>query len=49
MNKILIIDDEAHIRLLLEQTLEDLEEEGVLLLSAAEVEEGLQILLDEAP
>lgn len=49
MNKVLIIDDEAHIRLLLEQTLEDLEEEGVLLLSAADGEEGLQIVREEAP
>lgn len=49
MNKVLIIDDEAHIRLLLEQTLEDLEEEGVLLLSAADGEEGLQIVREEEP
>jgi CheY-like chemotaxis protein len=27
--KILIVDDEAHIRMLIEQTLEDLEDEGV--------------------
>lgn len=49
MNKVLIIDDEAHIRLLLEQTLEDLEEEGVLLLSAADGEEGLEIVREEEP
>lgn len=33
MEKILIVDDEAHIRLLLEQTLEDFEDEGVEILS----------------
>ena len=27
--KILIVDDEAHIRMLIEQTLEELEDEGV--------------------
>ena len=32
---ILIVDDEAHIRALLEQTLEDLEDEGVELMTAA--------------
>ena len=32
--KILIVDDEPHIRALLEQALEDLEDEGVELLSA---------------
>jgi len=32
--KILIVDDEPHIRLLLEQTLEDFEDIGVELLSA---------------
>ena len=30
--KLLIVDDEAHIRMLIEQTLEDLEGEGVELL-----------------
>ncbi len=32
--KLLIADDEAYIRLLLEQTLEELEEEGVSILMA---------------
>ncbi len=36
MAKIVIVDDEAHIRLLLEQTLEDLEDEGVEILSCSE-------------
>jgi DNA-binding response OmpR family regulator len=47
--KILIVDDEAHIRLLLEQTLEDLEDEGVELLLAANGEEALEILETERP
>ncbi len=39
--KILIVDDEAYVRLLLEQSLEDLEEEGVEIFTAADGEEGL--------
>lgn len=49
MKKILIVDDEAYIRLLLEQTLEDLEDDGVALLTAADGEEGLQIAREEKP
>lgn len=49
MPKILIADDEAYIRLLLEQTLEDLEEEGVTLLTAADGEEALRVARDEHP
>lgn len=48
--KILIIDDEIHIRMLLEQTLEDLEEEhGVAILTAANGEEGLALIRKEKP
>lgn len=47
--KILIVDDEAHIRLLLEQTLEDLEDEGVILLTAADGEEALKAIRAERP
>jgi DNA-binding response OmpR family regulator len=47
--KILIVDDEAHIRLLLEQTLEDLEDEGVELLIASNGEEALSIIQSERP
>lgn len=47
--KILIVDDEAHIRLLLEQTLEELEDEGVELLSASDGEEALEIIQQERP
>ena len=38
---ILIVDDEAHLRSLIQQTLEELEEEGVELLTASNGEEAL--------
>ncbi len=47
--KILIVDDEPHIRLLLEQTLEDLEDEGVELLTADNGEEALNTIREEKP
>jgi DNA-binding response OmpR family regulator len=47
--RILIVDDEPHIRLLLEQTLEELEEEGVELLSATNGEEALEAIKSEKP
>ena len=47
--KILIVDDEAFIRLLLEQTLEDLEEKGVELISAENGEEALALVKSERP
>lgn len=47
--KILIVDDEPHIRLLLEQTLEDLEDEGVELLTATNGEEALETIKAEKP
>ena len=47
--KLLIVDDEAHIRMLIEQTLEDLEDEGVELLFAENGEEALQTIQDEKP
>ncbi|MBA7578366.1 Alkaline phosphatase synthesis transcriptional regulatory protein PhoP [subsurface metagenome] len=49
MPKILIADDEPHIRLLLEQTLEDLEEEGVELLIAENGAEALKTITEELP
>lgn len=50
MNKtILIVDDEAHIRVLMEQTLEDLEDEGVELLIATNGAEALELIRDEKP
>ncbi len=47
--KLLIVDDEAHIRMLIEQTLEELEEEDVIFFSAENGEEALQIIQDEKP
>lgn len=47
--KILIVDDEAHIRLLMEQTLEELEDEGVELLFAENGEVALEIIKSEKP
>lgn len=49
MKKILIADDELHIRLLLKQTLEDIEEEGVLLLTADNGEDALETITKESP
>ena len=47
--KILVCDDEPHIRMLLEQTLEDLEDEGVELLVGTNGQEGLNIILESRP
>ncbi|HAA27181.1 MAG TPA: response regulator [Cyanobacteria bacterium UBA8553] len=47
--KILIVDDEPHLRLLLEQTLEELEDEGVELLTADNGEEALEAIKNEIP
>jgi len=47
--KILIVDDEAHIRMLIEQTLEELEDEGVEFLSAENGEIALDIIQKENP
>ena len=49
MPKILIVDDEPHIRLLLEQTLEELENEGVELLTAENGKEALETVKLEKP
>ena len=47
--KLLIVDDEAHIRMLIEQTLEDLEDEGVELLFADNGADALRIIQEEKP
>jgi DNA-binding response OmpR family regulator len=47
--KVLIVDDEAHIRLLIEQTLEELEDAGVQILAAADGEAGLELIKTERP
>jgi len=48
-HKILIVDDEAHIRMLIEQTLEELEDEGVEFLTAENGEIALDIIQKENP
>lgn len=47
--KLLIVDDESHIRMLIEQTLEDLEDEGVELLFAENGEQALDLIQKEEP
>ncbi|HEU5052769.1 MAG: response regulator transcription factor [Ginsengibacter sp.] len=47
--KLLIVDDEAHIRMLLEQTLEELEDDDVEFFSAQNGEEALDIIREEKP
>lgn len=47
--KLLIVDDEPHIRMLLEQTLEDLEDEDVELLIATNGQEAYEIIQKEKP
>ncbi len=48
-SKVLVADDEPFIRLLIEQTLEDLEEEGVEILTADNGEMALQMIQEEKP
>lgn len=47
--KLLVADDEAHIRLLLEQTFEDLEDEGVELFFAENGRDALALACAERP
>jgi two-component system, OmpR family, alkaline phosphatase synthesis response regulator PhoP len=47
--KILIVDDETHLRSLIQQTLEELEDEGVELLTASNGEEALQAIRSAKP
>jgi len=47
--KILVVDDEAYIRLLIELTLEDLQNEGVQILTAEDGNEALEIIEKERP
>lgn len=47
--KILIVDDEAHIRMLIEQTLEELEDEGVDFFTADNGEAALEMIQAEKP
>jgi DNA-binding response OmpR family regulator len=47
--KILIVDDEPHLRMLIQQTLEELEDEGVELLMASNGEEAIDMIQEEQP
>ena len=49
MPKVLIADDEPHIRLLLEQTLEDLEDEGLEIFVAENGAEALDAIKENKP
>ena len=49
MPAVLIVDDEHHIRLLIEQTLEELEDDDVELLTAADGEEALDVVRNHRP
>lgn len=49
MPTVLIVDDEQHIRLLIEQTLEDLEDDGVEILTASDGEEALDVVANHRP
>ena len=46
---VLIVDDEQHIRLLIEQTLEELTDEGVELYTASDGEEALAAIEAQSP
>ena len=48
-NKILIVDDEDHLRMLIEQALEELEDEGVDFYTASNGEEALSLIVNEKP
>jgi two-component system, OmpR family, alkaline phosphatase synthesis response regulator PhoP len=47
--KILIVDDEPHLRTLIQQTLEELEDDGVDLMTAANGEDALEMIQREQP
>ena len=47
--KVLIVDDEAHIRMLIGQTLEELEDEGVEFFTADDGEAALELIQSEKP
>jgi DNA-binding response OmpR family regulator len=47
--RILIVEDEAYIRLLIEQTLEELEEQGVEILMADNGEDALRLIQEMKP
>jgi DNA-binding response OmpR family regulator len=49
MPTVLIVDDEQHIRLLIEQTLEELEDEGVEIQTASDGEMALDVVRNHRP
>src|SRR5829696_8439123 len=49
MPTVLIVDDEQHIRLLIEQALEELEDEGVELMTAPDGEIALDVVRNHFP
>ena len=49
MSKILIVDDESHIRLLIEQTLEELEDAGVEIMTSDNGADALETIKTEKP
>jgi CheY-like chemotaxis protein len=49
MPTVLIVDDEQHIRLLIEQTLEEIEDDGVELLTAADGDAALDVIEHQRP
>ena len=49
MPTVLIVDDEQHIRLLIEQTLEELEDDGVELITARDGDEALDAVANQHP
>jgi len=49
MPTVLIVDDEQHIRLLIEQTLEELEDDGVELLTATNGDEAINVVEHHHP
>ena len=49
IKKVLIVDDEAYIRLLIEQTLEDLEEDSIEVIQAENGIDALSVVKEEKP
>jgi two-component system, OmpR family, alkaline phosphatase synthesis response regulator PhoP len=49
VGSVLVADDEAHIRLLIEQALEDLEDRGVVILQAEHGIQALEMIRAERP
>ncbi len=47
--KLLIVDDEPHIRMLIEQTLEELEDDDIVFFTAENGEQALDIIQTENP